>query len=321
MIRNIYLIVKNYSKFFFLKPSIQALNALPNNGEVTLADIGAAGEVEPRWKNFSKNLNYLGFEPDKRSIKIISNKKNDFKSYKILPYALAEKSSTLKFRLCKKPQVSSLYQPNSLFLDKFPNTDRFDVEETVLIDCVSIDSINLPKIEFLKIDIQGGENDVLKGASSTLESVLGLEVEVEFLDLYKGQPLFGDVCNTLLTNEIEFIDFINLTRWERKRPRNGHGQCIFGDALFLRSPEYLLDKKVDINTWSSYLAILIIYNRFDLIEVVLDLLPIDLKKKFKKFELLFIKAKSRERFVKLIHSFLNRCFSFLGECYRLHLIR
>lgn len=321
MIKNIYRKVRNYSKKSFLNPSLLAFNALPNKGEITLADVGAAAGVEPRWKHFSKNMNYVGFEPDNRSLEIITNRNTDFKSYQLFPHALSEKTSTLNLRLCKKPQVSSLYQPNSSFLAKFPNTQRFDVEETIPIDCVSLDSVNLPKIDFLKIDIQGAENDVIKGASSTLESVLGLELEVEFLELYKGQPLFGDVCNTLSKNKFEFIDFVNLSRWERKRPCRGHGQCVFGDALFLRSPEFLLDKNADENTWSSYIAILIIYNRFDLIEVVLDLLPSDIKKEFKIFELLFIKVKRRERFVKLIHFFLNRCFLFTGECYRLHLMR
>ena len=321
MIKNIYRKIRNYSKKSFLKPSLLAFNALPNKGEITLADVGAAGGVEPRWKPFSKNINYVGFEPDNRSLETITNKNTEFKSYQLFPHALSEKTSTLNLRLCKKPQVSSLYQPNSSFLAKFPNTQRFDVEETVAIDCVSLDSVSLPKIDFLKIDIQGAENDVIKGASSTLESVLGLELEVEFLELYKGQPLFGDVCNTLSKNEFEFIDFLNLSRWERKRPRNGHGQCVFGDALFLRSPEFLRDKNASVNSWSSYIAILIIYNRFDLIEVVLDYLPNDLKKEFKTFELLFIRAKRRERLLKLSHSFLNRCFSFVGESYRLNLMR
>jgi len=320
MIKKIYRKVQNFTKLFFLSPSLKAIDTLPNNGEITLGDVGAAGKIEPRWRNYVKNLNYIGFEPDARSRKIISNKITDYKSYKILPYVLSDKVKTSTFNLCKKPQVSSLYKPNFYFLEKFPDAKRFEVIETVDMDCVSLDELNLPKIDFLKLDIQGAENDVLKGANTMLKSVLGLELEVEFIELYKEQPLFGDICKTLSNNEIEFIDFVNLSRWERKA-HNGHGQCIFGDALFLRTPEFLLNKKSDIITWSSYIAILLIYRRFDLVEVVLTILPTELKKEFRKFEIFFIKAKGREKIMRYIHTFLNRSVSLFGDCYQLHLNR
>ena len=320
MIRSFIRNLKRSIHRFFVIPSLKALKALPNNGDVVLVDIGAAGEVEPRWKPFTNSLNYVGFEPDERTRKIIRNQSKYFKTYQILPHALSNKFSRLKFNLCKKPQVSSLYQPNFPFLDKFPDPKRFEIEETVSVDCIPLDSIGLPRIDFLKIDIQGAENDVLKGATSTLDSILGLELEVEFLELYKGQPLFGDICKTLSEHNIEFMDFVSLARWERKA-HNLYGQCIFGDALFLRSPETLIDKSLDVEKWSSYLAILIIYRRFDLIEVVLGLLPSNMKNNFHEFEALFEKIKKRERLLKRIHTYLNGCFSILGDCYRLHLIR
>ena len=35
----------------------------------------------------------------------------------------------------------------------------------------------------------------------------------------------------------EFIDFVNLCRWERNDYLNTFGHCTYGDALFLRAPE------------------------------------------------------------------------------------
>ncbi|MDA7579138.1 FkbM family methyltransferase [Alphaproteobacteria bacterium] len=319
MIRTIYRNLKITKKIrnFFEAPSLVAISRLPNKGEVTLGDIGAAGEIQPRWEPFSKNLNYIGFEPDKRSRKTITNKNTNFKSYQILPYALSDSEKTLSLHLCKKPQVSSLYEPNSEILDKYPDSKRFEVVKIATVDCVSLDSLNLPKIEFLKIDIQGAENDVLKGASSTLNSVLGLEVEVEFIEIYKEQPLFGDICKTLSKNG---LDFVELYRWERGE-HNAHGQCVFGDALFLKSPEALCKSNLDVDTWSTYITILMIYKRFDLIEVVLGLLNQDIKKHFTDFEVSFSKVKKRETTVKRIHFYLNWCFTLLGENWRLHVIR
>ncbi len=48
-------------------------------------------------------------------------------------------------------------------------------------------------VDFIKLDTQGAELDIFRGAERTLKSVRMLEVEVEFNELYTGQPLFGDV--------------------------------------------------------------------------------------------------------------------------------
>jgi len=320
MLRTIHKALKLKINNFFLSPSFDAIKALPNNGEVCLLDIGAAGEVEPRWKPFIQFLHYIGVEPDERSRNILTNDKNEFKSYEVLPYALTSKKQTLDFNLCRKPLVSSLYEPNTAFLSRFLDAERFDVLKKISIDCVSLDSVNPPNFDFLKIDIQGAENDVLHGASSSLSSALGLELEVEFIELYKGQPLFGDVCKTLSNQDFEFFDFVSLYRWERNG-YTAHGQCIFGDALFLRTPETMKKQSFDATKWSAYLAILIIYRRFDLIEIALKHLPGKFKEEFESFSLIFPKAKNRDMKLRKIHSVFNSFLSLINNTYNSIMIR
>jgi FkbM family methyltransferase len=320
MIRFMFRALKRTLNNFFLSHSVQAVKSLPSNGEVCLLDIGAAGEVEPRWRPFIQFLNYVGVEPDERSRSTLKNNKNEFKSYHVLPYALTAKKQTLNFNLCRKPEVSSLYEPNIEFLSRFLDVERFDIREKMSIDCVSLDSVYVPDVDFLKIDIQGAEDDVLKGASSCLSSALGLELEVEFIELYKDQPLFGDVCKTLSQHDFEFIDFIHLVRWERDA-HAGYGQCVHGDALFLRSPESMILRSFDAKKWSAYFTILIIYRRFDLIETALKQLPAGLLSEFKSFGIIFHKAKDRDMKVRKIHTQFSRLLRLLGDTYRSHLIQ
>ena len=46
----------------------------------------------------------------------------------------------------------------------------------------------------------------------------------------------------------------------------------FGDALFLKSPEFVLINNLNENKICAYLSILLIYRRFDLIDISMEIL-------------------------------------------------
>ena len=52
------------------------------------------------------------------------------------------------------------------------------------MECVALDDLDISANDFIKIDVQGGELSVLKGAARTLSSILGVEAVVEFIPLY-----------------------------------------------------------------------------------------------------------------------------------------
>lgn len=262
----------------------RAFNHLFPDHTIHLVDIGAADDIEPRWKQIQPHLSYVGFEPDDRSRELLQSVPNRLRNYAIKPEALGETTGKeISFYLCRKPQVSSSYIPNKEFLTLFPDSKRFDVVSTVKMQHSRLDDIALPGADFIKIDTQGSELSILKGASDTLKSVLGLEIEVEFLPLYKDQPLFGEICVFLKDHGFEFIDFVNLCRWQRTI-HNGVGQCIFGDALFFKTPETLLSHDPSHHKISSYLGCLLLYHRFDLIRQTLTLLPHHQQEPFKEFQ-------------------------------------
>ncbi|GIR02833.1 MAG: hypothetical protein CM15mP12_3640 [Gammaproteobacteria bacterium] len=47
--------------------------------------------------------------------------------------------------------------------------------------------LNIPII--MKLDIQGAELEALKGSVNSLKSICCIELEIEFAELYKNQPL------------------------------------------------------------------------------------------------------------------------------------
>jgi len=231
-----------------------------------LVDVGAAGSISQRWGRVAACLDYVGFEPDERSSKALDVLDQGCASYTILPHLLAGQEGTTLFNLCRKPTVSSFYEPNLSVLKNFPDVERFDILDTMSIPCITLDSLGLLDVDLIKIDTQGSEKEILQGAGKTLSGCLGVEVEVEFLNIYKHQPLFGDVSSYLTGCGFTFIDFLSLHRWERQE-FTGEGQAIFGDALFLRSPEDMaLDEQLEQSTKLRWIGVCILYYRYDLIK-------------------------------------------------------
>ena len=295
------------------------LGTLPGFSGITLIDIGAAGDIEPRWKQISSILNYVGFEPDARSQLNTISRAKECKQYVIHPIALWSFKGFLPIRLAKKSEVSSYFPINENFVAKFPDSSRFEQIDTEDIPCDMLDNLAIEGPNFIKIDIQGGELEAILGAQATLIECLGIELEVEFTDLYVGQPIFGEISMHLKRQGFELCDFTNLCRWERDS-FCGLGQMIFGDALFLRTPESVLTSNPNNQKLSSYLAILALYNRFDLIAYVGKNLNNHQKSEFQEF--ILAAAKSRKNFyrVNLLIRGVNGLFKILNPAFKLHLL-
>jgi FkbM family methyltransferase len=71
--------------------------------------------------------------------------------------------------------------------------------------------------ELLKMDVQGYELEVLKGAEKVLPNVQVILAEVNLLDLHIGVPLMADLINWLLARDFVAFDICGLGR----RPLDG----------------------------------------------------------------------------------------------------
>jgi len=241
--------------------------------KLRLLDIGSANpRLEEGWNKLN-NVEIVMFEPDERSYDdLIKNKQDN--SYLVFNYALSSKDETKKLYLTKKPECTSLYKPNMKYHNKFPNSQRWEIIKTINVGCKSLKTIykEVGEYDFIKIDTQGSELDILEGAiGGGMETTLGIESEVEFLELYEKQPLFGDMCKFMIDNGFEFYDFVVEYRYGR-RELNRKGQLAFADALFLRTPEWICDnylnKTINEDKVWKYIQICKVYGKIDLIEVV-----------------------------------------------------
>lgn len=111
-----------------------------------------------------------------------------------LPYYIGD-GSRRKFYLTNSGYTSSLYKPNEELLKHFEwILDVTQVVKTEEVQTTRLDDIpELGEVDFLKMDVQGAELDVIRGAEKTLRNVTVIQTEVEYIPMYENQPLFSDV--------------------------------------------------------------------------------------------------------------------------------
>lgn len=159
------------------------------------------------------------------------------------PVALGKTEEPREFYETQHPQCSSLYPPDERYADLFHNFDVVRLKRVSRIDTVSLDHFvkahNIGPVDFIKIDIQGAELEVFQGGSEALKHVLCIICEVEFVPLYRNQPLFGDVDACLRTQGMQFHKFLGLAgRTAKPVLINGDinypGQHMWSDAVYVR---------------------------------------------------------------------------------------
>ena len=103
------------------------------------------------------------------------------------------------------PGASSLFRANGRFaLEHYQQTSIW-VEAITLAEVMN--AHELPAIDLLWMDIQGAELLALKGLGNRLADVRLIHCEVEFEQIYAGQPLFPEIARFLIKRGFAFVGF------------------------------------------------------------------------------------------------------------------
>jgi FkbM family methyltransferase len=165
---------------------------------LVVVDVGARGGVDHAWSAFDPgHVNVIGFEPDDAECRRLNLLYQGRPNVRFIPLALGSERGSRQLYVTADPAAASLYQPDEETIRRRPELRSATVTRTVEISIVTLDEwtreAGIPAIDAVKLDVQGAELDVLKGAARTLQTVRALELEVEFNEIYHGQPLFSDV--------------------------------------------------------------------------------------------------------------------------------
>jgi FkbM family methyltransferase len=127
----------------------------------------------------------------------------------------------IDFWITNDTSASAGFEPNLETHNAFPGrTPPLSVTKRTRLKTSTLDhALGGTRIDHLVMDIQGMELAVLKAAPKTLRSLCIVECESDLKELYKGQPLFGDVMNFMRSNGFEVFTFRKLGLQLRKEFR------------------------------------------------------------------------------------------------------
>ena len=210
-------------------------------------DIGARGGIHEVVEPLAGATAVLGFEPDEEECKRLSLRSAElpWADYRIEPLALAGGRGRGRLRLLSWSQNNSMLSPNKEFvrrykMSRFEEVGSNSVRTTTLDEAVFEDS-KTKWGEFLKLDTQGTELEILQAAERTLsERTVAIMTEVEFAQLYQDQKLFSEVELFLRRRGFSFYGFMSTHHRSQKRLDKrieaGRERLLHGDAIFFKDP-------------------------------------------------------------------------------------
>lgn len=218
---------------------------------LSLVDIGARGGLPVRWRDLASILDVVAFEPDAAEAARLAMSFGPVRSTTVVPVAVWSAPGRRTLYVTRSPGCSSLLEPNRELLAGFPDAARWEVVATPEVELSTLDdslrAAGARNADFIKIDVQGGALNVLQGAAHTLETVVALEIEVEFVSLYRGEALFADIDAHVRSLGFELVD-LRPTYWRRAvaaEVAGTKGQLVFADALYFLRPDALAERGPD----------------------------------------------------------------------------
>ncbi len=215
--------------------------ALGSDRMPLIADIGANPLNVPVYKPLMDSglCAVVGFEPQKEAYQKLLASENPREHY--MNFALGD-GAKHRLNVYRESGLSSVYDIDPMSTEVLSRNARraerlfYQEFETIRLDDVP----NLPKIDLVKIDVQGAEAMVLSNGVRTLSHAVCVIAEVRFFPLYEEEPALDQLLKVLRENGFLLHRFLHLKSQTIQNSSSGNinrrrnsSQLLDGDAVFL----------------------------------------------------------------------------------------
>jgi FkbM family methyltransferase len=246
-----------------------------------LVDVGARWGAPTVWDSISSKSEMLCFEPDPKEAARLTALAPP--NIRYIPVALGIADGEMDIHVTRQPACSSAFAPIAKLYENYPDLADTAPERIERVRCRTLDGIlselGIEFVDCIKIDTQGSELNILKGATKALASCALLNIEVIFNPLYEGQPLFCDIDRFMREQGFTLWRIADLVHYATEKdlssPLNftlAHsppqqilsnqvpgGQLFWGDAQYVRA-EFPRTGKDRLERESAICAAIVIAN-------------------------------------------------------------
>jgi len=168
----------------------------------TLLDVGANNGW---WSNQVRNVmgykeKIISFEPLSSAFELLKGNSKEDSNWEIFNFGLGDIEKNSKINISENSFSSSLLNMSPSHLEASPNSKYLNHEDVKIktLDSIFNKICNKNNNIYLKIDTQGFEDKVLKGAENSLPYIDTIQLEMSLVSLYKGELLFDEMYNYLI---------------------------------------------------------------------------------------------------------------------------
>jgi FkbM family methyltransferase len=190
------------------------------NKEGLILDVGGAdGVTAIKFHETFKKSKVLVFEPLEENIEVLKRNIQMFDRITLHPIALGSEKKQSEINITKRITSSSLLPINtSEFKDDYMSSQLVP-ESVKIIEVDTIDNIvDLnQQVSVIKLDVQGYEYEVLKGAVRTLKNTDLIMVELQNHKMYETAPMYYDLDAFLREHNFTLLQNIPSLREKHKQ--------------------------------------------------------------------------------------------------------
>ena len=240
-------------------------NLLKKN-KITALDVGAQGGFNS--DNFFPNQYNQYFQSI--LVEPIKDEANKFKEQKfVINKGLwSNKERKNLYVLDNRLGSSSMYMPNEEAFDlhriKKKDFQNYKVTRTIQIDCDTISNqlseLNIKMLDYLKIDTQGAELEILKGIGSFRP--LFLKIEAHFFSIYKNTPSWHELVNFLYEMNYVLIDWKGIGSHSTRIPAEV-------DMIFIPNFNNDSGKELIKANIEKFTSLMLIFGQLKVLQVIL----------------------------------------------------
>ncbi|MDE2465567.1 MAG: FkbM family methyltransferase [Alphaproteobacteria bacterium] len=195
----------------------------------TLIDAGAnKGQFSLAARATHPEAEIVAFEPLDAPAAIFEQVFANDRRIRLIRAALGEQSGMAEIHVSRRMDSSSLLPIGKLQEQIFPGTEEAAIENVRVVRLDEELAVSgLPKPILLKIDVQGFELELLKGAKASLPHIDGIYTELSFVPLYSGQPLAHEVIAWLAEHDFRLAAIYHVSY-------RANGAAVQADVHFRR---------------------------------------------------------------------------------------